>query len=196
MLRDGYHDVPDGKIAMVITHYKMGTPHLRHTPLPDGLTFARIRPDVATYRDLFARVGESWLWFGRRVMSDDTLRSIITDPDVHIHTLVGDGQPEAILELDFRAPGMCELSYFGVTPALIGTGAGGYLMDRAIEMASVDGITRFQLNTCTLDSPQAIGFYERSGFVPVKRQVEVADDPRIAHGYDANLAPHVPLITP
>lgn len=196
MLGDGKHDVPTGKIATVVTYLEMTAPRLRGVPLPDGLEFVRFAPDVATYRALFHRVGADWLWFGRAVMSDADLAQVLSDPDFEFYTLMKDGQPEALLELGFWEKDACELAYFGVAPALIGAGAGAYLMDRAIEAAFARPITRFHLHTCTLDSPQAMGFYRRSGFAVTHQKVEIADDPRIAHDYDPALAPHVPLIRP
>ncbi|MEP1961725.1 GNAT family N-acetyltransferase [Tateyamaria sp.] len=194
MLSDGFHNVPAGKIAMVVTDLEMRVPQLRDVACPDGVRFEQINPDVAEYRDLFTRVGQDWLWFGRSVITDAALAEIINDPLVHIYTLTKDGEAEALLELDFRKNGECELAYFGVTAPLIGTGAGAYLMDRAIELAFLDGIDRFHLHTCSIDSPAALGFYRRSGFIPVRRSIEVADDPRLKHGYDRALAPHVPII--
>ncbi|MEL6450417.1 MAG: GNAT family N-acetyltransferase [Pseudomonadota bacterium] len=196
MLSDGFHALPKGKLGMIVTDLEMTAPHLRGVPCPQGLDFAQIDPDVATYRDLFARVGQPWLWFGRTLLSDDALDTILRDPLVHVFTLYQDGQAEALLELDFRQPGACELAYFGLTPALIGTGAGAYLLDQGIARAFAGGVARFHLHTCTLDSPQALGFYQRAGFRPTAQRVEVADDPRLVHGYDRALAPHIPLIDP
>lgn len=196
MLEHGYHDVPPGKIAVVITYMEMYAPQLRGASLPDGLTFVEIKPDVHAYRKLFRRVGEDWLWYGRTLLSDATLSDILNHPDTRTYTLLKDGQAEALLELDFREEGKCEIAYFGVTAPLIGTGAGSYLMDRAIEIAFAAPINQLQLNTCTIDSPQALGFYQSSGFTAVKRQVEIADDPRLKYGYDRALGPHVPILEP
>ncbi len=194
MLEDGYHDVPAGKIAMVVTHLEMLEPHGRGVPCPPGLTFEAWTPDLDAYRDLFRRVGQDWLWFGRLMMPEAELSAIITHPSVKIFTLRKNGTPEALLELDFREPGQCELAYFGLTAALIGTGAGAYLMDRAIEHAWSEDIARFHVHTCTIDSPQALDFYRRSGFEPYKRQIEIADDPRLIgiHPKDGNYP--IPMI--
>ncbi|WP_415401369.1 GNAT family N-acetyltransferase [Tateyamaria sp. SN3-11] len=196
MLSDGFHDVPKGKLAMIVTDLEMRTCQLRGVPCPDGLTFARITPDVAAYLDLFDRVGRDWLWYGRTLLPEAVLAAHLTDPGIHIYTLMKDDQPEALLELDFRTKNECELAYFGLTSALIGTGAGAYLLDRGIELGFAATINRFHLHTCTIDSPQALGFYRRAGLVPIAQRVEVADDPRITQGYDRALAPHVPLIDP
>lgn len=194
MLNDGFHDVPSGKIAVVVTHLEMTAPQLRGAALPNGLEYAPLARDLDVYRDLFRRVGEEWLWFGRLTMQETELAEILVDDRVTFHTLLKNGQPEAILELDFRQEGECELAYFGLTPALIGTGAGGYLMDRAQEQAFAHDIKRLHVHTCTIDSPQALGFYMRSGFTPYRQQIEIAPDPRLAGHYPETTAPRVPII--
>lgn len=193
-MQNGLHPVPAGKVVMVVTHLEMRAPQLRGVPLPAGLAFTQITPDIAAYRDLFRRVGEDWLWYGRRAMADAALESILRDPKVHIFTLTKDGQPEALLELDFREENTCELAYYGLTAPLIGTGAGAYLMDRAVELAFTANVTRFHLHTCTLDSPQALGFYRRSGFKVTRQEVEIDDDPRLLGILPETAAPHVPMI--
>jgi hypothetical protein len=50
------------------------------------------------------------------------------------------------------------------------------------------------VHTCTLDHPAALAFYQRSGFVAYRRQVEIDDDPRLDGTLPADAAPHVPLI--
>jgi GNAT superfamily N-acetyltransferase len=195
MLTDGFHNVPAGKVAMVVTHLEMTTQApARGRAVPDGITFRNVTPDVAWYRDVIDRVGRPWLWFSRQQMTDAALLEIIGDPGVAIYTLQIDGRDEALLELDFRTPGSCEVLFFGLTSKLIGTGAGRYLMDRAIALAWEQDITRLHLHTCTLDSQQALAFYKRSGFTPVRVEVEIADDPRLSGLLPRETAPHVPLI--
>jgi hypothetical protein len=50
------------------------------------------------------------------------------------------------------------------------------------------------VHTCTLDHPGAPAFYMRSGFTPFRRQVEVADDPRLVGKADPASAAHIPVI--
>ncbi len=195
MIGDGLHDLPAGKVAMVVTHLQMtAPPPVRPATLPEGVTFRQVAPDLDWYRDIFDRVGTPWLWFGRRQLDDDTLMTVLNDPKVSLFTLSKDGRDEALLELDFRQDGDCELAYFGLTDALIGTGAGRYLMNEAIARAWAAPIRRFHVHTCTLDSPQAMAFYQRSGFVPYRMQVEIDDDPRLTGLLPEDAAPHVPII--
>lgn len=196
MLADGLHDVPRGKLAAVVTHLEMRAPApLRPAPAPEGLTLERIEdPDTDWYRDLFTRVGgHDWLWFSRLTMDRDELGAILSDPQVQVFALMKNGRAEGLLELDFRVKGECELAFFGVTAPLIGSGAGRYLMNEAIARAWEAPIKRFHVHTCTLDHPGALGFYIRSGFAPVRQQVEIADDPRLTGAFPESAGPHVPM---
>jgi GNAT superfamily N-acetyltransferase len=198
MLEYGFHDIPPGSLPVVVTYLEMAAAApQRPVPLPDDLSFDQIEPDLDRYRDLFRRVGGlEWLWSSRLEKSDADLTRIIRDPKVEIYTLTRKGVDEAILELDFRQQGDCELAFFGVTPGLIGSGAGRFLMNRAIELAWAKPIKRFHVHTCTIDSPQALAFYRRSGFRPYKQQVEICRDPRLQGHLPETAGPHVPIFKP
>src|SRR5690242_21718249 len=131
ILPDGYSDIPDGKIAAVVTHLEMtARPALR--PDPQGAwSLRRLEmPPLDWYRDLYRRVGEEWLWFSRIRASDEKLAARLHHPLVETHALVADDRDEGLLELDFREPHACEIGMFGVTAKLVGTGAGRFLMHR------------------------------------------------------------------
>jgi len=195
MLPDGYSDVAPGKIAAVVTHLQMMQPPPPR-PAPDGPWGLRRveHPRLDWYRDLFRRVGEEWLWFSRLHMGDERLAAIIHAPAVEVYSLVHDGRDEGLLELDFRNPGECELGYFGVTGGLIGSGAARFLMNHALQIAWSRPIRRFWVHTCTFDHPSAVAFYQRSGFAPFRRQIEIADDPRLAGTHPRDAGRHVPVI--
>lgn len=194
-LAPGFYDVPSGMVATVVTYLEMTqSPSVR--PAPDGAPDVVVIPnvDTGTYRSLFSRVGaQDWLWFSRMQMNDAALQAILDHDDVVVATMMVDGQPEALLELDFREIGQCELAFFGVSQALLGTGAGRALMNRAVELAWQQNITRFHVHTCTLDHPQALSFYRRSGFTPVKQQIEIAPDPRLSGILPKDAGPHIPM---
>jgi GNAT superfamily N-acetyltransferase len=195
MLPDGYTDVPHGKIAAVVTHLEMmQRPPPRSAPAGKWDLRHVKNPDLDWFRDLYRRVGEEWLWFSRLQMSDDALAAIIRAPQVDVYALVHDGRDEGLLELDFRQPHECEIAFFGVTGALIGTGAARFLMNQALQLAWSRPIRRFWVHTCTFDHPSAVAFYQRSGFVPFRRQIEIADDPRVAGTYPRDAAGHIPII--
>jgi GNAT superfamily N-acetyltransferase len=195
ILPDGYSDIPAGKIAAIVTHLEM-TARSPHRADPPGAWTLR-KVDAAAlpwYRDLHRRVGEEWLWFSRLRMADAELAAIIHAAGIEVHALVVDGRDEGLLELDFREPGQCELVYFGVTARLIGTGAARFLMNRALERAWSRDVRRVWVHTCTFDHPSAVAFYQRSGFHPFRRQIEITDDPRLDGTAPRTAARHVPII--
>jgi len=194
-LPDGYSDVPRGKMAAVVTHLEMTErPALARDPSGAWTLRRAESPDLDWFRDLYRRVGEEWLWFSRLQMTDVELAAIIQSPLMEVYALVHDGRDEALLELDFRERGQCELVSFGVTAKLIGSGAGRWLMNRALELAWSRPVTRVWLHTCTFDHPAALAFYQRSGFRAFRRQVEIADDPRLDGTAPRDAAKHVPII--
>ena len=195
-LADGYTDLPPGKLANVVTNLEMcERPPLR--PQPNALPYELQRmehPALDWYRSLFRRVGESYLWASRLLMTDEQLAAIVRDRAVEIYAPRAGSEDAGLLELDFRNAGECELTFFGLTQEHVGKGAGRWLMNRAVEIAWSHPIRRFWVHTCTLDHPSAVDFYRRSGFVPFKRQIEIHDDPRAIGIYPKSAAPHVPLL--
>ncbi|MGB5862962.1 MAG: GNAT family N-acetyltransferase [Sulfitobacter sp.] len=196
MLNDGVHAVPAGKLPVIVTYLEMlSRAPTKDIDLPDGIRFRQVTPTLEWYRDVFTRVGSNeWLWYGRLRLTDAALAAILNDPHTAYFTLTKDGVDRALLELDFRTKGACELAYFGLTPALIGTGAGRYLMNEAITRAWDAGIERFHVHTCTIDSPQALDFYIRSGFSAYKRAIEIDDDPRLIGVLPIQAGRHIPVI--
>ncbi|KWV58722.1 GCN5 family acetyltransferase [Bradyrhizobium macuxiense] len=195
LLPDGYSDIPAGKIAAVVTHLEMTASPPRRDDPPGAWRLRKADPPTPDwYRDLYRRVGEEWLWFTRVGLSDADLAARIQAPDVEAYALVVDGHDEGLLELDFSEAGQCELLYFGVTARLIGTGAARFLMNRALDIAWSRDISRLSVHTCTFDHPAAVAFYQRSGFRAFRRQIEVADDPRLDGTMPRDAAGHVPMI--
>ncbi len=191
-----YLDVPDGKLASVVTHLQMfERPKPRKVPDVAAELVKHDAPDLDWYRDLFRRVGAlDWLWFSRLGMADAELAAILKHDDVQVYSVQVDGRDEGMLELDFRTPHECEIGYFGLTASMVGTGAGRWLMEQALDKAWAAPISRLHVHTCTLDSPAALPFYTRSGFTAYRRQVEIADDPRKTGLLPRDSTPHVPII--
>lgn len=197
-----YTPIPAGEIATIVTSLEMtAKPPLR--PMPQSeLQLKRWKaPALNTYRALYRRVGEPWLWFSRLVMDDTELAEIIHDPQVKIWAVTDlRGIEVGILELDFRENGQCEIAFFGLIPDLNGKGHGRWLMAMALQLGwaekNVDGkdMTRLWVHTCTLDAPGALGFYRKCGFVPFQRQIETFPDPRLSGHLPREAAPQIPII--
>ena len=124
-------------------------------------------------------------------MSDEELLGIIRSPQVDVFALGNDG----LLEVDRRGFPEIELAFLGVTESLVGQGAGRALMAVAQREAWRHRPERFTVHTCTLDHPRAVAFYQRAGFVPIGRAVEISDDPRLTGDLPRDAAPWFPVIS-
>lgn len=194
-MKDGYTELPPGKLANVVVCLEMlAMPQLRPERPAGQLTLERWeRPNLDEYRRLFVRVGAPYLWFSRLELGDDDLARILYDPDTEIYVARDGADVAGWFELDFQ-PDDCELRFFGLVPGAIGGGSGRWLMNRVLERAWARPIRRFWLHTCNFDHPDAMDFYRRSGFVPFRCEIEVHDDPRIKGLLPRDAAPNVPII--
>jgi GNAT superfamily N-acetyltransferase len=195
-IRDEYTRLSPGRIAAVITHLEMyARPRLPAVPADAPYPLKHVAsPDLDWYRALYRTVGENWLWFLRLTLDDNALAKIIRDPAVQVHVLRHEGRDAGILELDTRHFPDIEISFFGLVGDLIGQGAGRHMMNRALGICWARSPRRVTVHTCTLDHPNALGFYLRTGFTPYARSVEIADDPRLHGILPRSAAPHVPVM--
>jgi GNAT superfamily N-acetyltransferase len=195
-MRDGYTDLPPGKLANVVTHLEMRTaPPAGVTPTTSEFAVRRVNePNLESYRRLFRAIGENWLWFSRLRLSDEELRAIVHDPAIDIYVLSDTGMDCGLLEFDRRQMPDIEISFFGVTQEVIGKGAGRALLAYCLPLAWQHKTQRIWLHTCTSDHPAAMPFYLKFGFVAYKRAIEISDDPRVTGEMARNAAPHVPIV--
>jgi GNAT superfamily N-acetyltransferase len=190
-----YEALLDSELAAVVTYLEMRLPPDR--PIPASpLSLKRIEvPQPEHYRQLFRLVGGPWLWFSRLIMDDAHLATIIQHPKVELFAVEDDsGREVGMLELDFREPHECELSFVGLVPELAGRGHGRWLLAEAVRKAWREGVDRVHVHTCSLDHPAALAAYERAGFTPFKRAIERFPDPRLLGILPRDCAPQIPLL--
>lgn len=139
---------------------------LRRTPEPrERAVLALLEPaGVDTYRALYALVGGPWHWRDRMRWSDDELTAYLTSPDVQIHELLVGNERAGYFDLRREPDATVEIMYFGLAPAFMGRGLGGWMLTRAVDAARALGGTRVIVNTCTLDAPAALPNYIARGF--------------------------------
>jgi GNAT superfamily N-acetyltransferase len=190
-----YESIPNGELAAVVTYLEMRSPPDPEIP-SSPLSLKRIEvPQPAHYRELFRRIGAPWLWFSRLIMDDAHLASIIQHPKVELDAVVDEaGREVGILELDFREPSECELSFIGLVPELSGKGHGRWLLAEAVRRAWREGVDRVHVHTCSLDHPAALAAYRRAGFTPFKRAIERFPDPRLLGILPKESAPQIPAL--
>ena len=194
-MQDGYTDLAPGKLAAMVTYLEMRAPAPSLLVKSSDFKIRHERqPNLESYRKLFRRVGEHWLWFSRLRMSDDELKAILHDPAVDVFVLRCAGEDHGLLEFDRRYMPDIELSFFGVTQEMIGQGAGRTLLAYALPLQWAYEPQRIWVHTCTADHPSALVFYIKAGFVPYKRAIEVYDDPRLTGDLPRNAAPHIPIL--
>ena len=194
-MRDGYTDVPPGKIAAIVTYLEMRSAPPLEPPTKSEFEVRRVvSPDLGWYRRLYRKVGEPWLWFSRLRMSDEELRVILHNSAVDVFALSQAGEDQGLLEFDRRNRPDIELTFFGVSSEMIGKGAGRALLAYALPIEWEYKPQRICVHTCTSDHPSALAFYQKCGFIPYKRAIEIADDPRLTGDVPWEAGPHVPIL--
>ena len=174
--------IPKGKLAMVVTFLEMTHPP-KNPALhrSDKLVLLRAeRPTASFYRYLYDTVGDPWLWYERRLMSDEEVLRIVHDTKVEVYVLYVAGVPAGFAELDRRREDEVEVAYFGLIPEFVGRGIGPPLLDWVIDKAWSRRIRRVWVHTCNHDHPKALAMYQRAGFVPYDQEISLIDDPRAA----------------
>jgi GNAT superfamily N-acetyltransferase len=138
------------------------------------------RCTVSFYRYLYNTVGERWVWFERRLWSDEALANYLKRPEIEVSVLHAWGVPAGFFELERAASGDTELAYFGLVPEFIGRGFGAWFLNAAIDTAWLGNTRRVWVHTCTFDHPRALGLYQKCGFRVYERRPVQFDDPRLS----------------
>ena len=168
------------RVSVRRTHLELRRPsELRPgRPPTERVRLVLRRPiSAAEYLALYTLVGDLWLWRDRLVWSQEELERYLASPDVHVWSAHADGDTAGYFELRQRADSSVEVMYFGLAPAFIGRGLGGWLLTRAAHEAFALGAPRIVLNTCTLDAPQALPNYLARGFTIVSEDQYLLDVP-------------------
>ncbi|MFZ4109852.1 MAG: GNAT family N-acetyltransferase [Polymorphobacter sp.] len=194
--------VASGEVATIVTSLEMLAPPTPTGPMKSALKLEHwpAPVDRDRYRMLFRRIGQEWLWRGRLVMADATLAAVLDAETTEVHVATRrDGPAVGLLELDFTVAGEFEIAYFGLVPGMIGNGHGAWLMAHALRIGWAGGVAkrpvgRGWLHTCDLDHPSALSFYQREGFRPFARSVEIYADPRAEGIYPPGSAPRIPRL--
>jgi len=191
-MSDGLIAVPPGHVGAVVTFLEMNA---RPAPAPIPVSPLRMERwdaiDAERYRALFARVGARWLWFSRLAMADSELLARVGE--VH-EVRDANGESVGMLELDFGAPGFCQIRFLGLVHALAGQGHGRWLLAQTLARAWAQGIAQVRVHTCSLDHPAALPAYLRAGFTAYGRAFESFPDPRLNGLLPRDSAPQLPLL--
>ena len=166
--------IDTSKIVMrpvTVTFFEMHESTVPPEPLSNTRFELLPKPiDVKKYRKYYYAVGEQHFWLDRMVMPDEELFKKINAPNVDIFifyvTNTAAGYVEFVKEEKY-----VEILYFGIMPEFIGKGLGRYFLKWVIAKAWSYRPEWIQLNTCTLDHPNALGTYKKAGFTQVRTEV-------------------------
>jgi len=124
---------------------------------------------VNEYRKYYYGVGEKYFWLDRMVMPDEELFEKINANNIDIYIFFVNNQPAGYIEF-IKEEKYVEILYFGLMPEFIGKGFGKYFLQWVIGKAWSYNPEWVQLNTCTLDHPNALGTYKKAGFKEVRTE--------------------------
>lgn len=142
-------------------------------PVPlEETRFELLPKPVSTeeYRKYYYGVGEKHFWLDRMVMPDEELSEKINANNVDIFVFYVNNGAAGYIEFVNEEKSV-EILYFGLMPGFIGKGYGKYFLQWVIAKAWSYQPEWIQLNTCTLDHPNAIGTYKKAGFKEVRTEI-------------------------
>jgi len=122
------------------------------------------------YRKYYYGVGEKHFWLDRMVMPDEELTEKINAENIDIFLFYINKEVAGYIEF-VKEEKYVEILYFGLMPAFIGKSYGKYFLQWVIAKAWSYQPEWIQLNTCTLDHPNALGTYKKAGFAEVRTEI-------------------------
>jgi GNAT superfamily N-acetyltransferase len=162
------------------TYLEMRDPSaLRPARVPHGNPTTRLeaRGAPSLYRALYLGVGGDYRWTDRAGWSDEQIEAHLATPGLELWTLRVDDDIGGFFELEPRADRSVQIAYFGLLPAFVGRGLGGFLCTEAVRRAWALGPERVWLHTCTFDHPAALPNYLARGFSVTRvEDYETTDD--------------------
>ncbi len=129
-------------------------------------------PSPEFNRYLYTAVGGDYYWNDRLSWTWSRWMEWLAHSHVETWVAYRSGTPAGYFELEAQEGGSVEIVSFGLLPAFIGQGLGGYLLTQAVDraLAMRPGVTRVWLHTCTLDHPRAMAGYQARGFAIFKEE--------------------------
>ena len=155
---------------VTVTFLEMHEPKELPVTLPDT-HFGQLQKPISAdkYRNYYYGVGENHCWLDRMVMPDEELFEKINANNVDIFLFYVNKEIAGYIEF-VKEEKYAEILYFGLLPAYIGKGYGKYFLQWAIAKAWSYKPEWIQLNTCTLDHPNALGTYKKAGFTEIRKE--------------------------
>lgn len=110
---------------------------LRPAPPPGGeMAFTRARvPSADVSRALYAAVGAPVCWTDRFPWTHADWRAWVERPELSTWIAMAEGTVAGFFEIEAQAAGDTEIHLVGLTPAFVGRGYGGHLVEQCVRRA-------------------------------------------------------------
>lgn len=163
------------ELSYTVTFLEMAArPDWAWPHLPAGSAAALLKaekPPVWYFLALYDAVGRDYAWEDIHKREHTEIGDWLAQGTMSLWTLIEHGWPQGFFLLEDQAEGEVELVYFGMVPEAVGKGLGQYLLRTAVLTAwDRPGVRKLKVDTCTLDHPRALAFYQKNGFTPVRRE--------------------------
>jgi GNAT superfamily N-acetyltransferase len=152
---------------VTITHLEMTAPEQLRGKAPGraDLAVARVLvPMPELNRFFYTAIGGDWYWLERLGWTYQDWLKYVDRPELETWLLTAAGVPAGYFELEAQPEANVEIAYFGLLPAFVGQGAGGWALTEAVRRGWAMGAKRVWVHTCDLDHPGALPNYLARGF--------------------------------
>ncbi|AZQ74364.1 GNAT family N-acetyltransferase [Streptomyces luteoverticillatus] len=160
-----------------VTYLKMTNPgQLAPAPAVPGLALRRLDAASPLIRSVQAEVGAAYGWRASTRTPQQWDEHLASRP-LRQHWLITlNDEPAGVAYLEPHPGGDVEITAFGLLPAHLGKGLGGYALTLALQQAwatpspGAARVSRVWLRTNTNDHPHALGNYQKRGLRPYRTE--------------------------
>jgi GNAT superfamily N-acetyltransferase len=137
-----------------------------------GMTLEPVDRGSPLVPDIMARIGAAYGWRSASRTEPEWAIWFAEHPDRTFWLLWLEGEPAGMVAYDLHPGGAAEIATFGLLPAFVGKGLGGYALTLGVQQAwaMAPSVNRVWLHTSTLDHPHALANYHRRGFRTFKTE--------------------------
>ncbi|MEU9080097.1 GNAT family N-acetyltransferase [Kitasatospora sp. NPDC048538] len=168
-------------MATTVTYLEMTDPgELRAAPAVAGLALARADGSSPAVQEVQAEVGRPHGWRSAHRTARDWAAYRAEHPRRQSWLLTHHGGPAGIVALEPHPDGEVEITTFGLLPAMVGRGLGGYALTLALRQAWATSplgggpARRIWLHTDSDDHPNALPNYHKRGLRTFRTEVRDA----------------------